>query len=220
MSALAAATAADPLLLHPINATAIATLAIFIVTVAAVVGLALRPVTLRLRAPACLRLSRPIVIPLRAWGAPPAGALCMLAAGALNGPSIAAGLRGDGDIQPYTILVLFLSLAYAALALDQTGALAWLALRLTRAARSGHALLALHTALAGGITLLTSNDVVVMSLTPIVYVQAAAGGAEPTPYLAAEFVAANLYSMALFIGNPTNLIAAQAFNLSFLECAF
>jgi Na+/H+ antiporter NhaD/arsenite permease-like protein len=88
-----------------------------------------------------------------------------------------------------------------------------------------------------------------MSLTPIVYVQSAASGAEPLPFLATEFVSANLWSMALFIGerteeahnkdsckhnpspkltptenrrhptppgNPTNIIVASAFNLTFL----
>ncbi|KIZ02603.1 hypothetical protein MNEG_5352 [Monoraphidium neglectum] len=56
-----------------------------------------------------------------------------------------------------------------------------------------------------------------MSLTPIVYVQTVASGAEPMPFLAAEFVASNLWSMALYIGNPTNIIVAQAFSLSFLD---
>lgn len=36
------------------------------------------------------------------------------------------------------------------------------------------------------------------------------------PYLLAEFAAANLWSMALFVGNPTNIIVAQAYKMSFV----
>jgi hypothetical protein len=49
--------------------------------------------------------------------------------------------------------VLFLSLAYMAAALDQTGAFNWLALKTTRAAATGRRLFALHTLLAGAVTL-------------------------------------------------------------------
>jgi hypothetical protein len=66
---------------------------------------------------------------------------------------------GDDAIQPYAILVLFFSLAYMALSLDQTGAFSWLALKMTRAAASGPRLFALHTLLAGAVTVATSNDV-------------------------------------------------------------
>lgn len=39
----------------------------------------------------------------------------------------------------------------------------------------------------------------------------------PLPFLMAEFVAANCLSLTLFIGNPTNVIVAEAYNLSFFE---
>ncbi|GBF94835.1 hypothetical protein Rsub_08007 [Raphidocelis subcapitata] len=200
--------------LPPIDGAAVAALVIFLCSVAGVIALVLlRPaITLRPR-----RGRPPLRLRVPHWAAPPAGALLLLAARALDGPGFVAGIRGDAAIQPWAILVLFLSLAYCAAALDQTGAFAWLALRMTRAASTGPRLFALHSALSGAVTLATSNDVVVMSLTPIVYVQAAASGADPLPFLAAEFVAANLWSMALYVGNPTNIIVAQAFNMSFLD---
>lgn len=155
-AAVAAPATAPPLPpppeLPPIDGAAIAALVIFLCSVAGVIALVLwRPVvTLRLRG------GRP---PLRArvphWVAPPAGALLLLAARALDGPGFVAGLRGDAAIQPWAILVLFLSLAYCAAALDQTGAFAWLALRMTRAASTGPRLFALHSALSGAVTLAT-----------------------------------------------------------------
>lgn len=152
------------------------------------------------------------------WAAPPLGVVAMVAAGALDARGVVAGLKGDDAIQPYAILVVFLSLAYVAAAEDQTGALAWLALKMTRAARTGRRLFGLHTLLSGCATLATSNDVVVMSLTPIVHTQAVAGGAEAVPYLATMFVAANLWSMALFIGNPTNLVRSAHATVFFVLC--
>ena len=42
-------------------------------------------------------------------------------------------------------------------------------------------------------------------------------GIDPKPYLIAEFFAANTWSMMLYIGNPTNIVLAAAFNLRFDE---
>ncbi|KAI8464268.1 MAG: arsenical pump membrane protein-domain-containing protein [Monoraphidium minutum] len=205
---------------------AIGALVIFLLSVAGVIGLVLVPVKLplprrcrRTRGGAAGAAAGPARRAVRVphWLAPPAGVLLMIASGCLDGRGLLAGVKGDASIQPYSILTLFLSLAYMAAALDQTGAFTWLALKMTGAAATGRRLFALHSLLAGAVTVLTSNDVVVMSLTPIVYVQATASGAPPLPYLAAEFAAANLWSMALCIGNPTNIIVAQAFDMSFLD---
>jgi hypothetical protein len=37
-------------------------------------------------------------------------------------------------------------------------------------------------------------------------------------YVMAEFVAANMFSAVLFIGNPTNIVLAEAFDLNFADC--
>ena len=39
----------------------------------------------------------------------------------------------------------------------------------------------------------------------------------PLPFLISEFVAANTWSMALIIGNPTNIYLSGAFNITFLD---
>jgi hypothetical protein len=70
---------------------------------------------------------------------------------------LSAPTAGDESIQPYAILVLFLSLAYMAAALDQTGAFNWLALKMTRAASTGRRLFVLHSLLAGAVTLGTRS---------------------------------------------------------------
>ena len=91
--------------------------------------------------------------------------------------------------------------AYIAGSLDMTGLFAWLALKLTLYSKgNGRLLFFLDVALSAVTTLLTSNDVSIMCLTPIICYFAAAAGVDPVPYLIAEFLPANILSMALFIG--------------------
>ncbi|MDE7301676.1 MAG: hypothetical protein K2N47_05840, partial [Clostridia bacterium] len=52
--------------------------------------------------------------------------------------------------------------------------------------------------------------------TPFICYFAKNAKINPTPYLAAEFVAANTWSMALMIGNPTNIYLATACGIDFI----
>ncbi|KAF9155582.1 hypothetical protein BG015_009365 [Linnemannia schmuckeri] len=65
---------------------------------------------------------------------------------------------------------------------------------------------------------LTSNDVVVLTMTPfLVYYSQAVDLLTPVAFLMAEIQTANIASMALYIGNLTNVVACQAYKISFLE---
>ncbi len=82
-----------------------------------------------------------------------------------------------------------------------TGLFAWLALKITYASGGrGHALFFAYFALSSVTTVFTSNDVSIMTLTPIICYFSRATCVDPVPYLIAEFAAANLWSMLLFIG--------------------
>ena len=200
-------------------------LAIFVLNVAAVVALVLRPTSLPLP-----RTSRRVPLPY--WLVPPLGVLVMLAAGTLDGERIIAGIVGDAAIQPFSIIILFESLAYQAAALDATGLFCFIAARAASAARGRSvATLLAYFALASVMTLVTSNDVVTMALTPLVHdfvvastppstsSSSASKSASPAAraYLAAVFTASNVWSIALYVGNPTNVIVAQATGLTFLS---
>jgi arsenical pump membrane protein len=67
------------------------------------------------------------------------------------------------------------------------------------------------------LTVFTSNDVIILSFTPFICYFAKNAKIDPTPYLAAEFVAANTWSMALIIGNPTNIYLASSYGLDFVS---
>jgi arsenical pump membrane protein len=60
------------------------------------------------------------------------------------------------------------------------------------------------------LTVFTSNDIIILSFTPFICYFAKNAKISPMPYLAAEFVAANTWSMALIIGNPTNIYLVTA----------
>lgn len=69
---------------------------------------------------------------------------------------------------------------------------------------------------SAALTVLTSNDIVILTLTPIIAALASYAKIDPTPALFGQFFAANILSLELFIGNPTNIIVAEAYGLSFL----
>lgn len=188
-----------------------AALTIFVVVVMAVLGLVLYPLHIpipRTRHKFQLHYSYVPVL----------GVLLMLACQGLSGQDFVRGIVGEQHIQPYGILILFMALAYMSASLDMTGVFAWLALRITIQSRGrGRLLFILYFVLSGIVTTFTSNDVSIMTLTPIIYYFASATSADPIPFLTAEFTSANIWSMALFIGNPTNIIVASAVGMSFLD---
>jgi len=63
----------------------------------------------------------------------------------------------------------------------------------------------------------TSNDVIILSFTPFICYFAKNARINAIPYLAAEFVAANTWSMALIIGNPTNIYLGTSYGIGFLD---
>jgi arsenical pump membrane protein len=58
---------------------------------------------------------------------------------------------------------------------------------------------------------------VVLTFTPFICYFAKHARIDPVPYLVCEFVAANTWSMALIIGNPTNIYLAASAGVGFAE---
>lgn len=151
--------------------------------------------------------------------APVIGAVILLLF-AFGREAVVDGIRGTAFIRPYSILILFMSLAYICRSLDQTGFFDYLALLAARSAgQSGRRLFVYFFLLSSVITLFTSNDIVILTMTPIICYYARSTRSDPVPYLISQFFAANLWSMALYIGNPTNIIVAEAYQIPFLEYA-
>ncbi|MBL8905652.1 MAG: DUF1646 family protein [Rhizobiales bacterium] len=79
------------------------------------------------------------------------------------------------------------------------------------------ALLAILVVVAGFLSSLLTNDVVVVAMTPLLVQISLARGLNPIPFLLAFCFAANTGAAGTIIGSPQNMIAAQALHLSFLE---
>ncbi len=135
-------------------------------------------------------------------------AILLLGVGALDSRQVA-----DAVDFP-TLFILFglmvLSAQYAA-----SGFYDWCALRVARAARSPARLLAVTVAVAGGLSAVLANDVVVFAMTPMLCAGLMARGLDPRPYLIALAGAANAGSAATIIGNPQNILIAQSGQLDF-----
>ncbi|EAX92474.1 hypothetical protein TVAG_331500 [Trichomonas vaginalis G3] len=65
------------------------------------------------------------------------------------------------------------------------------------------------------ITILSSNDVAILTFTPFVTYFARAAGINPIPFLFGQFMSANSWGIMLIISNPTNVVIATGFGHDF-----
>ena len=137
--------------------------------------------------------------------------------GLLTPEQILQGLRGSGGLNPLGVLVLFFSMVFMSIYLDTTGFFEYCArIALRYADNHGVRLFLAFYAVISILTIFISNDVIVLTFTLFIYYFTKHAGIDPLPYLFAEFFAANTWSIMLYIGNPTNIVLASAFNLDFL----
>lgn len=152
------------------------------------------------------------------WIVTLAGALILMACGQVDFDALGSALASDTAVNPLKILALFISMTMLSVFLDELGFFSYLAGAVLKKAHAGQKkLFLLLYIVVSVLTVFTSNDIVVLSFTPFICYFARNAKINPTPYLAAEFVAANTWSMLLIIGNPTNIYLASAFEVGFLE---
>ena len=151
------------------------------------------------------------------WFAPLVGGVLLWLLGRISGGEILEGLTQSGGINPIQLLVLFLSMTLLSVFLDQAGFFSWLASKVLRRAGSSQKKLFVSLYLMVSVlTVFTSNDVVILTFTPFLCFFSKGAKIDPLPFLVAEFVAANTWSMGLLIGNPTNICLCTAGNVEFL----
>ncbi len=146
------------------------------------------------------------------------GAILALVCGDADPSDVGKALVADTAVNPLKILVLFLSMAVLSIFLDELGFFRFLANFALKHAHSGQTKLFFYLyATVSVLTVFTSNDIIILSFTPFICYFAEKAKIDPVPYLVAEFVAANTWSMALIIGNPTNIYLATAYGIGFSE---
>ncbi|ANC91043.1 anion transporter [Azospirillum humicireducens] len=139
-------------------------------------------------------------------------AILLLATGALDTGQLVAAV----DFPTIFILLglMILSAQYAG-----SGFYDWCALKVAQAARSPARLLAVIVLVAGGLSAVLANDVVVFAMTPMLCLGLLARKLDPRPYLIALAGAANAGSAATVIGNPQNILIGQVGHLDFWRFA-
>ncbi|MBQ8911324.1 MAG: hypothetical protein IJY89_01990, partial [Clostridia bacterium] len=145
------------------------------------------------------------------------GALALIVTRQVDLSTIGAALLDNSAINPLKILVLFISMTLLSVFLDELGFFRYLANVTLRRAKTSQVKLFIYLYLIVSVlTVFTSNDVIILSFTPFICYFSKNARIDPLPYLAAEFVAANTWSMTLIIGNPTNIYLATANGIDFL----
>ena len=127
-------------------------------------------------------------------------------------------LISNAAINPIKILVLFFSMTIISVFLDELGLFKYLAsVASSKAKENQFILFLMFYFLTVVLTVFTSNDVVILTLTPFICFFAKRSRINPIPYLVAEFVAANTWSLMFVIGNPTNIYLATSAGIGFVE---
>lgn len=136
-------------------------------------------------------------------------------------PRWGAGTLGTEILAHLDVPLLILALAYLSISLDESGFFRWCAARMVRMARGdGRRLLWIVFVGISALTFVTSNDIVILSMTPILmHLGRVAQIKNLTPFLFALFIAANTTSMGLYVGNPTNIVIGGAVGLDFIGYA-
>ena len=124
---------------------------------------------------------------------------------------------------PLTVIALFFGLAYTCVSAAQSGLfklVAWKFKQMALRARDRRlAGMCAFYAFAGVFTLCTSNDIVILCLTPIIleFIRQTGDSKALIPMLLNQFCAANTFSIALLTGNPSNFILTSVFGIDFIS---
>ncbi|KAF8546306.1 hypothetical protein OG21DRAFT_1176655 [Imleria badia] len=175
--------------------TAIATLAVFMISIFFVI----HPVT--------VPTPRPIPrIPINLTTAPILAIALLWAAQCIDLTVVRNGIMGIEGVKPYSIIILFFSLAYIAITLDITGILQAVAFWVSnKGGYNGWKMYLYFYLMLTLLSILLGNDPVILSGTAFLVYYTQVANLEPRAWVMAEFAAANTGSMVLFLGNPTNV---------------
>ena len=127
-------------------------------------------------------------------------------------------LVSSGGMNPLKIIVLFFSMSFISIVLDELNFFEYLANKaLKKANGSQIKLFLILYILCSVLTIFTSNDIVILTFTPFIIFFSKNAKINPIPYLVTEFIAANTWSMLFIIGNPTNIYIGANANINFLD---
>ncbi|KAJ7198822.1 hypothetical protein GGX14DRAFT_468986 [Mycena pura] len=190
-----------------ITGSSIATLVIFVFSIAFVI----HPLSIPIRLPHIGHKH----IQLNLTTAPILAIAILWAAQCLGPSQIRDGIVGTDGVKPYNILLLFISLAYMAITVDITGVLQAAAFWVSnKGGSNGWKLYIYFYLMLTALSVFLGNDPVILSGTAFLVYYTKVSELNPISWLMSEFAAANTASMVLFVGNPTNVVICEGFNLN------
>lgn len=146
------------------------------------------------------------------------GALVLLLSTCLGFDELGSALFSNSSINPLKILILFISMTMISIFLDELGFFAKVANEVLKHTKDSQIKIFVSLYfLVAILTMFTSNDIIILTLTPFIIFFCKNAKISPIPYLVGEFVAANTWSMMFVIGNPTNIYLAESNGIAFVE---
>lgn len=145
-------------------------------------------------------------------------AILCLVLGALPLRVAVDGITQNSPVNPLKILALFISLSLISIYLGDSGFFTMIAQKLFE--KNNGSVFKLFLTLyvvVSVLTLFTSNDIIILTFTPLICIFCKNAKISPIPFLFGEFIAANTLSMGFIIGNPTNLYLAGSNYVTFFE---
>jgi Na+/H+ antiporter NhaD/arsenite permease-like protein len=136
------------------------------------------------------------------------GAIALVAGGVLSLGEAAASVDGP------TLAVLFGFMVLSA-QLRLSGFYTYVVASVIRLGERPGTLLAIVTAVSGGLSAVFTNDIVCLAVTPVLIRGCRGRSLDPVPFLLALACAANVGSAATLIGNPQNILIGEQSGLSF-----
>ena len=133
--------------------------------------------------------------------------------------AVALGVLPVDAVAPaidFTTLAVLFALMVLSAQFGLAGFYDWCAARIARVDGSAPRLLALTIVVAGTLSAVLVNDIVVFAMTPVLCAALKQRGLDPRPFLAGLVGAANAGSAATIIGNPQNILIGAVGELDFL----
>lgn len=150
--------------------------------------------------------------------APAVGAICLLMTQKGLAYSFIQQITTNNEVNPIKILILFLCISFLSVVIDYLNFFDYIAnWCVNRFKKSQFRLFFTFYILIAILTIFTSNDIIILTFTPIICLFSKKMKIDPIPYLIMEFVTANTFSMVLPIGNPTNIYLTNFFHINFIE---
>ncbi|HEY3272945.1 MAG TPA: SLC13 family permease [Methanocella sp.] len=127
---------------------------------------------------------------------------------------------GTPQVTTWNVIVILIELMVISTFLDDYGFFEWCAVKAMQMAGGDARRLFTYTYVVTClITAFTSNDIAILTLTPIILKFCRRASLDAKPFMYAFFFAANIASMFLLIGNLTNILIGDGFHIGYFDFA-